>query len=140
MLKIAEMILGGMCQSMLVNFGMSQCQVIGSAYLSLLTTNSACVSTVTLLLICYVLSQKSFSLIRSSLFETMFNASAAFSYLCSSSYLAFAVNVYLYPLYLVTLGFIAYPAMIAAYMMGFALALLHAVDGYYSYRHFKGYN
>uniref|UniRef100_A0A146L056 Uncharacterized protein n=1 Tax=Lygus hesperus TaxID=30085 RepID=A0A146L056_LYGHE len=71
--------------------------------------------------------------------ETLFNASAALSYLSSSAYLAAAVNLYLYPLYLVTLGFIAYPAMIAAYTMGFALAALHALDAYYCYRHFRGY-
>ena len=48
--------------------------------------------------------------------ETIFNASAALSYLSASSYMAVAVNVYLYPYYLVTLGFVAYPAMISAYV------------------------
>ncbi|KAF6206945.1 hypothetical protein GE061_018181 [Apolygus lucorum] len=138
-LKIVQMVLGGLCQSMLINFGTSQASVVGMSYISLLTTNSACASTVTLLLICYIVSQNSFSLVRSSFFETLFNASAALSYLSSSAYLAAAVNLYLYPLYLVTLGFIAYPAMIAAYTMGFALGALHALDAYYCYRHFRGY-
>ncbi|XP_073980991.1 MARVEL domain-containing protein sing [Rhodnius prolixus] len=137
--KIAEVVLGSMCQSMMMNFGTGQSQIIGMSFTSLLTTNSASVFTVSLLLLCYILSETSYSLIRSSLFETLFNFSVAFSYCSASTYLAISVNLYLYPLYLVTLGFIAYPAMIAAYMMGFALGVIHAVDAYYCYRHYKGY-
>lgn len=48
--------------------------------------------------------------------ETLFNAVAAFLYVSSSSYMSYAVNVFLRPLYLVTPFFQVYPAMTAAYV------------------------
>ncbi|XP_014283968.1 protein singles bar [Halyomorpha halys] len=139
MFKIIEMILGGLCQTMLMNFGPAQAQLIGMSFYSLLSANAAATSGVTLLLICYVLSENTYNLIRTSIFEIIFNLSAAFSYLSASTFLSIAVNLYLYPVYLVTMGFISYPAMIAAYTIGFALGITHAVDAYHAYRHYKGF-
>jgi hypothetical protein len=48
--------------------------------------------------------------------ETLFNAVAALLYFSSSSYLSYAVNVFLRPLYLVTPFFQVYPAMTAVYV------------------------
>ncbi|CAH1404737.1 unnamed protein product [Nezara viridula] len=132
-------ILGGLCQTMLMNFGPAQAQLIGMSFYSLLSANAAATSGVTLLLTCYVISENTYHLIKTSIFEIVFNLSAAFSYLSASTCLAVAVNVYLYPVYLVTMGFISYPAMIAAYTIGFALGITHAVDAYHAYRHYKGF-
>ncbi|CAA9999934.1 unnamed protein product [Nesidiocoris tenuis] len=124
---------------MLINFGTSQAALVGMSYTSLLMTNAACTSTVSLLVLCYVLSQKSFNLVRSSFFETLFNISAALSYLSSSTYLAIVVNLYMNTVYYVTMGLVTYPALVAAYTMGFTLGLLHALDAYNCYKHFRGY-
>lgn len=48
--------------------------------------------------------------------ETLFNAVAAFLYFSSSSYLSYAVNIFLRPLYVVTPFFQVYPAMTATYV------------------------
>ncbi|XP_014245135.1 protein singles bar [Cimex lectularius] len=138
-LKISQLLMGGICQTMMINFGTGQSTLLGMAYISLLTTVSASLYTTVLLLVCYLLSRPSFSLVRSSLFETLFNASAALSYLTSSAYLATVVNLVLYPIYVITLGFVAYPAMIGAYSLGFALSFIHGLDAYQCYKQYKGY-
>jgi hypothetical protein len=51
--------------------------------------------------------------------ETLFNAVAAFLYASSSSYLSYAVNVFLRPQYLVTPFFQVYPAMTAVYVSAY---------------------
>lgn len=61
---------------------------------------------------------------------------ACFSYLSSCSYLGFAVNTSLYPMYLVTPYFQVYPAMSAAYvsindLVQFSELLMHT---YFVYR------
>jgi hypothetical protein len=48
--------------------------------------------------------------------ETLFNAVAAFLYFSSSSYLSYAVNIFLKPLYVVTPFFQVYPAMTGSYV------------------------
>jgi hypothetical protein len=53
--------------------------------------------------------------------ETLFNAVAALLYISSSSYLSYAVNIFLRPLYIVTPFFQVYPAMTAAYVSSVAV-------------------
>lgn len=57
--------------------------------------------------------------------EITFNAVASFSYLSSCSYLGFAVNTFLYPLYIITPFFQVYPAMTAAYVSKIINKKLH---------------
>ncbi|XP_075218121.1 MARVEL domain-containing protein sing [Lycorma delicatula] len=137
-LKLAQAIVGGMCETLMLNYGLPYAQIIGASFLSLMTISIASVFTVSLLLICYIMSQNTYSLVRASLFELLFNLAAAVSYCSSSCFMLIAVKLYLYPLYLITLGFVAYPAMCAAYGMGFFLATVHALDAYHSYKAFKG--
>nr|CAH7757063.1 unnamed protein product [Callosobruchus chinensis] len=139
LVKLAELLLGFFCQSLALNFGAQYSSTIGASFQSFITTASWCLMTTFLLLLCYVFSQKSYGLLKSSLFETLFNGIAAFSYLSSCSYLGWTVNMVLQPLYLVTPYFQVYPAMSAAYMMGSLLGILYAYDAYKSYKHFKGY-
>lgn len=68
LLKVSEVILGTCCQTMLVRFGIPNAEDIGQAFNSCLTTVSACLLTSTLLLFCYIVSIKSFHLVRQSLF------------------------------------------------------------------------
>ncbi|XP_067013053.2 protein singles bar [Anabrus simplex] len=137
-LKIAEVVAGALCQSLLINFGLIDSGRLGASFVSFLTTVSSCLMTTSLLLACYVLSENSFRLIRSSLFETLFNAVASFLFLSASSYLAFSVIEYLLPVYKITPFYQAYPAMTSAYMFGLVLGVLHGIDAYLAYRHFRG--
>ncbi|XP_058811464.1 protein singles bar isoform X1 [Topomyia yanbarensis] len=119
-LKIFEIILGSFCQTLLIQFGMDSAKDIGEAFHGFLTTVSACLTTTTILLLCYAISSRSFHLVRQSIFEVMYNGIACFMYLSASSYLGFAVNVWLYPKFLLfkTTGSVhsAYPAMTAVYV------------------------
>ncbi|XP_035436981.1 protein singles bar [Spodoptera frugiperda] len=135
-IKLAEAMLGGLCQSLLVKYGMGEASM-GPAFHGFLTTASACVLTTALLISCYVLSSHSQQLIRQSIFECLFNAVSCFLYLSASSYMGVVVNVY--PQYaLVTIN-AAYPAMTAVYYIGIVVGILHGVDAYLSYKYHKGY-
>lgn len=68
LLKVSEVLLGLCCQTMLVRFGMPNAEDIGQAFNSCLTTVSACLLTSALLLLCYVISIRTFHLVRQSLF------------------------------------------------------------------------
>uniref|UniRef100_A0A1B6KGM5 MARVEL domain-containing protein n=1 Tax=Graphocephala atropunctata TaxID=36148 RepID=A0A1B6KGM5_9HEMI len=137
-LKLAQLMIGSLCESLLVTYGLGYSQVIGPAYPSLLTTTSSCLWTTSLLLFCYVFSMNSYGLIRSSILEPIYNMLAAVSFLSASIYMMFSVKLYLYPLYVITIGFAAYPAMMAAYMLGFVMSILHGLDAYHAFRYYKG--
>ncbi|KAI8435046.1 hypothetical protein MSG28_003465 [Choristoneura fumiferana] len=68
LIKLAEAMLGGLCQSLLVKYGMSEAGTLGSAFHGFLTTASACLLTTALLIACYVLSSNSQHLIKQSVF------------------------------------------------------------------------
>ncbi|XP_026478295.1 protein singles bar-like [Ctenocephalides felis] len=137
-IKLLEAFLGGICQSLLVNYGLSQAGVMGQAFHGFLTSASACLLTTTILIICYLISSRTCQLVRQSIFETMFNGVACFSYLSASSCLGFVVNVFLYPIYLIQPGYSAYPAMTAVYYLGCIAGFVHGYDAYCSYHFFKG--
>ncbi|KOB70166.1 Singles bar [Operophtera brumata] len=58
LIKLAQAMLGGMCQSLLVKYGLSEASSMGSAFHGFLTTASAYLLTTALLIACYVLSSK----------------------------------------------------------------------------------
>lgn len=64
-------VLGFFCQSLALNYGMAYAGNMGTSYYSFLTTSSWCLMTTSLLLFCYVFSEKSFSLVRQSLFVSI---------------------------------------------------------------------
>ncbi|XP_014213735.1 probable cytochrome P450 6a14 [Copidosoma floridanum] len=136
--KGLETLLSGMIQSLLINYGLRYSATIGTAFEGSLTTSSACFFTSAMLLVCYIVSEKSYRLIRASLFEMMFNALACFLYLTSAAYLAIATKLFLWPIYSFTAGFDVYPAMTAAYTLSCAAGLLHGVDAYYCLSEFRG--
>lgn len=136
-LKICETVISGFIQSLLINYGLRHSATIGSAFEGALTTSSSCFFTSTVLLACYFLSEKSFRLIRASLFEVIFNSLACFFYLSSASFLAVSTKMFLMAQYYLMPGFEVYPAMTAAYMLCGFVGLLHGADAYFSYIHYK---
>jgi hypothetical protein len=97
LLKLFEVLLGSFCQSLLVKFGLPAAADIGQAFNSFLTTASACLLTSSILLFCYIVSARTFHLVRQSLFEVVFNLVACFMYWSAASYMAFAVTMWLSP-------------------------------------------
>lgn len=65
--------ISGFIQSLLINYGLRHSSTIGNAFEGALTTSSACFFTSTVLLACYFLSEKSYRLIRASLFVSFFH-------------------------------------------------------------------
>lgn len=61
-------VLGGICQSLLIKYGIGYSTVLGVAYSTFLTTACACLFSTGVLLLCYLLSAPSVSLVRQSFF------------------------------------------------------------------------
>ncbi|XP_054257464.1 protein singles bar-like isoform X1 [Macrosteles quadrilineatus] len=146
-LKLAQLMIGSVCEALLVSYGRDDVNkpMIGPAILTFLNTVSSCIWTTTLLMTCYIISHNSYGLIRSSLLELMFSLLATLSLCSSSIYMCASVSLILYPLYettkVVTMGLAVthYPAIMASYMLGFILTALYGLDAYHAYCHFKGY-
>ncbi|XP_060529213.1 protein singles bar [Cylas formicarius] len=138
--KALEVGLGFLCQSLSVRYGYEYSGTIGLSLQSFLAVASWCFMTTLLLLMCYVFSSRSIHLIKSSLFEIVFNTIAAFSYLTSGSYLGYIVNLVLEPIYAITPHYGVYPAMSASYMIGSVLGIIYAYDAYNSYKYFKAFS
>lgn len=73
LMKVSEVILGSCCQTLLVRFGLDSAADIGQAFNTCLTTVSSCLMTSSLLLFCYLLSTRTFNLVRQSLFVSFFS-------------------------------------------------------------------
>lgn len=74
LMKVSEVILGSCCQTLLVRFGLDSAADIGQAFNTCLTTVSSCLMTSSLLLFCYLLSTRTFNLVRQSLFVSFFSS------------------------------------------------------------------
>ena len=61
-------VISGLIQSLLINYGLRHSTTIGNAFEGALTTSSACFLNSAVLMACYFISEKSYRLIRTSLF------------------------------------------------------------------------
>lgn len=80
LMKVSEVILGSCCQTLLVRFGMENASDIGQAFNTCLTTVSSCLMTSSLLLFCYIISTRTFNLVRQSLFVSCLNSSSTYCF------------------------------------------------------------
>ena len=62
---------GGLCQALLVKYGLGYSASLGHGYSALLTTSSACLFTTGVLLLCYLASSPSIALVRQSVFVSI---------------------------------------------------------------------
>ncbi|XP_031625473.1 protein singles bar [Contarinia nasturtii] len=138
LMKISEVILGSCCQTLLVRFGLESAADIGQAFNTFLTTVSSCLLTSSLLLFCYLISTRTFNLVRQSLFEIFYNLCACFMYFSASFYMGFTTSFWLYPKFELQRAYMAYPAMTAVYYIGFMLGIIHGIDCYLAYKFYKG--
>ena len=68
LLKLLQLGLATLCEGLLIRYGVPAADSIGQALTSFLTTTAYCFATTSILLICYCFSEKSYGLIRQSLF------------------------------------------------------------------------
>lgn len=137
-LKVIELVITAITLILVLEYGMPYSETLGRAFNFFLIIVSASIFIICLLVFCYIISSNSFSLIRSSVLETVFNVIACILYLACSVYLSWAVQTYLYPHYKTTAYFTVYPAMTAAYVLGFVLGIVHAVDAFLAFRQLRG--
>ncbi|OXA61292.1 protein singles bar isoform X2 [Folsomia candida] len=136
-LKLIEAVFGIICQYLLLEFGSSHSSDLGSCYTEFLIGVSYCLITTVLLMTCYLFSKSTYHLLRSSIFETAFNLLACCLYLSSSTYLAYIVNTRLFLKYLIVPFYQVFPALSAAYVLGFVTGVVHGIDGYFAYRYLQ---
>lgn len=134
-LKIIELILCAICQSLVLEYGVGYADVIGSSVNTFLTTSSACLLLILLLIFSYLISANSFNLIRASVLEVLFNSVACALYLLSSAHLSWGVQTYLAEIYRKEIAFTAYPAMTACYVLGFVVGIVHGIDAFLNQRY-----
>jgi len=126
--KILEVLIGLVCQVLLLQYGMKYGKDLGAGYSVFLTCSSACLLTTSVLLFCYMMSAKTYARVRPSLFEVVFNYVSCGLYLAASTLLAAKVHFHLYYYYNTIAGFSAYPAMTAVYVLGYIVGVLHGID------------
>ena len=68
LLKLLELGLSSVCETLLVSYGIPYAENIGQALNSFLTTTAFCWTTTAILLFCYCFTEKSYNLIRQSVF------------------------------------------------------------------------
>lgn len=73
LLKLMELGLAMLCEGLLIRYGVPYADSIGQALTSLLATTGHCFTTTGILLICYCFSDRSYGLIRQSLFVSISN-------------------------------------------------------------------
>lgn len=71
LMKVSEVILATCCYSLLIRFGQDSAKQIGEAFNSCLKTVTSCLFTSGLLLFCYIISTRTFNLVRQSIFVSI---------------------------------------------------------------------
>jgi hypothetical protein len=129
MVKLGEVALGLITHLLLLNYGMEkEAQDLGLGLSLSLSTSSTGLATSFIMLLSYTLSAATYDRVRPSLFEVLFNTIVCGVYIAASSLLAMQVYMQLLYYYRVIPGFSIYPALTAAYVLGYAAGILHGID------------
>jgi len=129
LVKLGEVALGLIAHLLLLNYGFEkEAQDLGLGLSLSLSTSSTGLATAFILLLSYILSGATYDRVRPSLFEVLFNLIVCAVYLAASSLLATSVYMQLLYYYRVLPGFSVYPALTAAYVLGYAAGVLHGID------------
>ncbi|KAL7288794.1 hypothetical protein TKK_0016772 [Trichogramma kaykai] len=134
LVKLVQTLLSGVIQYLLIEYGLRYHATIGTAFEGSLTTSSACFFTSAILLFIYIVSERSYRLIRASLFEIMFNIVSCFFYLTSAVYMAFATKIFVWTISFTTPS--VYYGMTGVYALSTVAGILHGADAFYSFKDF----
>ncbi|VVC34365.1 Marvel domain [Cinara cedri] len=138
-LKIIQLVLGSICQSIMLFYGTKYMPTFGTSYESFLTTVAGCLMTTSVISVSYLLSKNTEVLVRSTLFEIMFGIFASICYFSSSSLLTMAVYMLLFPIFMTVPFTSLFSSIILAYTIGFILSALYALDAYWAFKYYKGF-
>ncbi|XP_034241037.1 protein singles bar [Thrips palmi] len=135
MLRLAQLALSWLCNWLVGRYALRVAATLGSAMPSFFLATAGGALGCSLLLAVALLSTKSVALLRASLFEIAFHATAVGLYASQSSYLHVATSIYLEP-YKNDLEAYTYPAIVTSYWLGYFLAALHSLDTVYALKHY----
>ncbi|XP_064487591.1 protein singles bar-like [Ornithodoros turicata] len=135
--KLVEVILGAICLYLVLLYGTPVWLMLGPAYAFYLTSVAASLMGSSVFFFSYLLSRKTYLVARNTVLETVQNTIAFLLLSGSSAFLVVQTSLWLWPLYLLTPFFQAYPAMMAAGVLGCCAAAVHAFDGILAFRDMK---
>jgi len=136
-IKVAELVLCLIINNILTKYGEEYSAKLGRGFTMLSLINSSCLFVSLVLVLCYSFSSDTYNRVRASLFEVFFTLICASFYCLSSALLSRTVFIHLFHYYTKIPNFNAYPALTGAYVIGYALAALLAIDGALAYRLMK---
>lgn len=134
---MVELIFCFVIQNILSDYGQEYTSKLGVGYTIMSLINSGCLIITLVLLLCYSFSSDTYSRVRPSLLEPVFSCVSAILYTLSSALLSRTVFIHLFHFYTKIPNFTAYPALTGAYVIGYALAAVLAIDGILAYRLMK---
>jgi len=136
-LKTVELIFCMIIQNILSEYGHEFGEKLGIGFTTMSLINSSCFILTLVLVLCYSFSNDTYNRVRASLLEVVHSLVSALLYSVSSALLSRTVFIHLFHYYTKIPNFNAYPAMTGAYVIGYALAAVLAIDGILAYRLMK---
>ncbi|XP_055684460.1 protein singles bar [Lutzomyia longipalpis] len=139
LMKLFECLMGIFCQSLVFTFGLDNAKKgFGwDPYFAFLSATSACLPTTALLLLCYTFSVNTFRLVRSSIFEIVFNIFCAFCYISASGSVAYREQFYQNFTKFFT-GPGDYTSLTTLYFMGGLMTIIYSYDAFLAFRSYNG--
>ncbi|XP_054721044.1 protein singles bar-like [Uloborus diversus] len=137
--KLGELVFGGICVGLMITYGTPVWLTLGLAYPLFLVNSSAALLFTSISLFCYIISEHSYRVIRTTILELVQNGVAAILYAVASAFLIMHTSFFLWPMYIIIPYFQAYPALMTAGVFGCLSAGIHAIDCYFAYRTFKSF-
>ncbi|KAM7283875.1 uncharacterized protein LOC115321272 [Ixodes scapularis] len=135
--KLAEVALSSISLCLVLWYGTPVWLLLGPAYPFYLTAVTSSLMGSSIFLVSYLVSRSTFMVAKSTVLETVQNG-VSFLLLCSSSaFLLVQTSFFLWPLYLLTPFFQAYPAMMAAGVLGCVGSAVHCFDAIFAFRELK---
>ncbi|XP_035227931.1 protein singles bar-like [Stegodyphus dumicola] len=112
--KLGELLFGGICVGLMITYGSPMYLTLGVAYPLFLVNSSAALLFASVTLFCYLISEHTFRVIRTTILEIVQNIVAAILYSVGSAFLIMHTTLFLWPMYIIIPYFQAYPALMTA--------------------------
>jgi len=131
--KLIQVLFSSICL-ILLNNSLGLANLIGLVHRSFITAVNSCLFMSAILLFTYIVSSRSFQLIRGSVLEMIFNSLAFILYLSNSVWLVIKAVVILWPLHLILPFASDFPTMMIIGVLGILVAFIHAADAIYNFK------
>jgi len=133
-LKALTLVMAVVSQYLALAYGVPYAATLGLSFQLQLTVASAGILTDLVYILTYSVSSSSRGLVRASALEVVHHSVCSLVYLCSAAYLSWAVQRYLWPLYMNLSEHSAYLPMCLCYLFGGGLGVVHCGEAIRAYR------